>query len=139
MNAPRSRAVTPSGNAQGQQGNHGGADHRVITGFRRGNALQTALAKFLRVFGGPAAFVVAHELGHAAAYARHSAQNRGNGGGPGAGGDDGTHFLDCQTFVVNLVRVIQLAVTDDKIPQLLHHLGQSDQGNHGGKHIDAEF
>ena len=130
-------AVT--GDAQRQQGDHGGADHGVVGGFCRSNAFQAALAELLGVLGGTADLVVAQELGHAAADTGHGAQNAGDGGGTEAGGQDADRLFLGQALLIDLAGVVQLAAGHLEVPQLLDHLGQSNEGDHGGQHIDAVF
>lgn len=130
-------AVT--GDAQRQQGDHGRADHRIVGGLCRGNALQTTLAELFGVLGRAADLVVAQELGHAAADTGHGAQNAGDGRGAETGGQDADHLFLGDALLVDLAGIVQLAAGHLKVPELLHHLRQRNEGDHGGQHINAVF
>ena len=128
-----------TGDAQRQQRDHGGADHGVVGRLGSGDAIQAAFAELFGVLGSAADLVVAQELGHAAADTGHGAQNAGDGGGAEAGGQDAEHLFLGQALLIDLAGVVQLAAGHLEVPQLLDHLGQRDEGDHGGQHIDAVF
>ena len=128
-------AVT--GDAQRQQGDHCRTNDSVVGRLSSSDAFQAALAELFGVLGSTADFVVAEELCHAAADTRHCAQHAGDGRRAQAGGQDADRFFLGDALLVDLAGVVQLTAGNLEITQLLDHLGQSDEGDHGGQHINA--
>ena len=128
-------AVT--GDTQSQHGDHSGTNNGVVGSLGSGDAFQAALTEVLRLLGNTASLVVAQELSDTAADAGHSAQNGSDDRGVQGGGHDADDLLLGQALVVDLGGILQSAVRQLELAHLLQHLSQSDQGDHGGQHVDA--